>query len=301
MVDVVIIGAGPAGLSAAIQLARSNRSVLLFDRGKQRASFALNYHNYLGFPDGIAGKKLLELGRDQAEKYGVKIIQAEATAVKKTQDGQFTVEAGNQAFTGRRVIFATGVSDNTPNVPDVFDFLGRSIFHCLDCDGYELIGKKVVVFGKGNAAADAALRVLTFSKQVFIASNGEQLSIDEKYLAKLKSNGIDRIETPIKELQGNKGQLSALIFADNSEREVEFGLSTAGSKANNKLALGLGVTTIPNGHILVDKDMKTSIEHVYAIGDVINSSEQVSLAVAEGVRAAIMVNKTLREDYQTVF
>jgi len=300
MYDVLIIGAGPAGLSAGLQLARSNRSVILFDKGKQRTLYAHNYRNYLGFPQGISGKHLLDLGREQAKTFGVEILEAEVTGIQQVTGGIFEVEVGERNFQGKRLIFATGVSDKMPKIPDIMNFMGMSVFHCLDCEGYELKNKSLVVFGANNGAADAALRLLTFTPRVFIASHVELLSMDEPYLSKLRQNNIEIVQSPIVAMHGINNQLNSIIFADGSLREVDCGLSTAGSKPHNELALKLGVATIPNGHILVDKDMKTNLEHVYAVGDIINSSQQVSLAVAEGVRAAIMMNKTLLTENQLV-
>lgn len=300
MFDVLIIGAGPAGLSAALQLARSNRTVLVFDKGKQRALYAFNYRNYLGFPQGIPGKELLELGKKQAELFRAKILEAEATSVTKIPNGMFRVDADGKAFDGRRLIFATGVSDNMPKIPGIMNFMGRTIFHCLDCDGYELLNKKAIIFGAKNAAVDAALRVLTFTKQVCIATHGDKLDFDEKYYNKLQENQIEILESPISQMEGKNHQLEKVVFADGSIREIDCGLTTSGSKPHNELALSLGVQTISNGHILVDKDMKTNLDNVYAVGDIINSSQQVSLAVAEGVRAAIMINKTLLGENQVV-
>ncbi len=296
--DVLIIGAGPGGLSAGLQLARSNRTVLVFDRGRQRTVYAHNYRNYLGFPAGISGKELLDLGREQARVFGVEILQAEATGVRKTAEGAFEVSAGGKSFTGKRLIFATGVSDHMPKIPDVMNFMGTSVFHCLDCEGFELINKRVVVFGAKNSAADAALRILSFTPQVFIATHEDPLEISDKYLNKLQENSIEIVQSPILHLKGQEHILEKVVFADGSERAVDFGYSTAGSKPHNELALSLGVETIPNGHILVDKDMRTNLEHVYAAGDIVNSSQQVSLAVAGGVRAAIMLNKTLLKPNQ---
>lgn len=300
MYDVLIIGAGPAGLSAGLQLARSNRSVLVFDRGKQRTIYAHNYRNYLGFPEGIAGKRLLELGKEQARLFGVNIVDAEAAKVTRLAKDRFEVEAGGSVYQGKRLVIATGISDRMPNIPGVMNFMGTSVFHCLDCEGYELINKKVVVFGHKNSAADAALRILSFTDQVFIASHVDALKIDEKYLSKLQENRIEVITAPIEALHGENGMLSEIEFTDGSRRVVEFGYSTSGTTVHNELAASLGVETIPNGHILVDKDMKTGADNIWAVGDIINNSQQVSLAVAEGIRAAIMINKTLLKENQLV-
>ncbi|MDA8440986.1 MAG: NAD(P)/FAD-dependent oxidoreductase [Peptococcaceae bacterium] len=300
MFDVLIVGAGAGGLSAALQLARSNRSVLVFDRGKQRTLWAHKFENYLGFLDGISGKDLLEIGRKQAQAFGATIIQAEVSSVAKTGDGNFKVAAGDQSYFGKRIILATGVKDNMPQITGVMNFMGITVAHCLDCDGYEFINKRAVVFGAGNGAADGALRILSFTQQVFIATNGEALSMNEKYRQKLQENGIEIIENNIAELQGTNHRLEKVTFVDGSEREADFGYSTSGSKPHNELALSLGVETLPNGHILVNKDMETSEPNVYAVGDIINSSQQVSLAVAQGVRAAIMLNKTLLAENQTI-
>lgn len=300
VVDVLVIGAGPAGLSAALQLARSNRSVLVFDKGKQRTLYAHNYQNYLGFVDGISGKELLELGKKQAEKFGVRVIQAQADDIVQTGPESFVVEASGESYQGRRIVFATGVSDKMPNVPDIMKFMGISVFHCLDCEGYELINRRVAIFGADDAAADAALRILTFTKQVFICTHGEQIAIKQPYIQKLIENKIEILSSPIHSLQGAEHKLKMIDFEDGIKKEVDFGYTTSGSKPHNELALRLGVETIPNGHILVDRDMKTNLNYVYAAGDIVNLSQQVALAVAEGIRAAIMINKTLLAENQLV-
>lgn len=295
--NTIILGAGPAGLSSAIQLARYNHSVLVFDGGDGRAGWVPKFHNYLGFPQGISGKDLLRLGREQAQKYGAEIVKSQVVKIEKKEEEDFIVTTSSAEYRSRRLIFATGLEDLQPEFPNRYDFAGRSLFYCLDCNGYDFNGQKAVVLGNTQGTIKSALDLLVFTHQVFIATNGAPLDDFEKFKNVLVEYKIDVITEPIDRFLGKagaKGKMEAIAFKNGKTKSVDVALSTYGTKANSQLAQGLKVETNGSGHIIVNDSMETNIPHVYAVGDVANTTQMLVLAVSEGVKAAMSIHDSLQ-------
>src|SRR5918911_4619665 len=176
--DCAIIGGGPAGLSAAVYMGRMRRGVVVIDDKVGRSTWHQVNRNYLGFPDGVHAIALRELGETQARRYGVSFVDARATGVEETGMGRsrrFTIATTAGDFIARTLILATGVRDNFPRFEGSDECIGKSIFWCIICDGYESIGKHVVVLGHGDRAAALALQLLVFTDQVTLVAWDDSL------------------------------------------------------------------------------------------------------------------------------
>lgn len=295
VVDCIIIGGGIAGLQAAIQMGRYNHSVLVIDSNQGRSTITRGYHNILGWPDGISGPKLRNLGMQHAEKYGVSFINDKVISLEK-YDNTFTVSTLlKQIYSANTVFLATGLTDYLPDLPNLQQCLGASIFICPDCDGYEITGKKAIVFGSGNTVANMAITLTYWSKQLTII-NHDKKEISEEYLSKLKSHGIEIIDEPISEIVvDTKKQLIGFLLENGELIKAERGFTGfSGNQLNNHLAKQIGVQLNESNHVDVNPRTKeTNINGIWAGGDLISHSEQVTISMGDGSQAAIWMHKRL--------
>ncbi|MBM4761625.1 NAD(P)/FAD-dependent oxidoreductase [Bacillus sp. B15-48] len=294
--DCMIIGGGIAGLQAAIQLGRYQHNVLVIDAEEGRSTLCQSYHNVLGYPDGVSGPELRRLGRKQAERLGVHFELETAVTAKKTADG-FTVwgKCGKR-YEAKRLLLATGIVDRIPSFPELLPCLGISVYVCPDCDGYEVSNRKTIVIGSGNTGANMALTLYDWTKKL-IYVNHEQQAVDDQLLMKLKDKEIDYLSTSIEKIVADDAEFTGVILTNGEQIKAERGfVAFAGNEVKSELAKQLGVDLHENNHILVDPRTKeTSVKHVWAAGDVVAHSEQVTIAMGDGSQSAIWIHKTLLE------
>ena len=298
--DCIVIGAGPAGLSAAIYMARYNRSVIVVDKGSGRASGKQINENYLGFPQGIRASRLLDLGREQAKHFGVKFIKDEVLGVKKGR-GQFEVKITGKKLRSKTLIIATGVTDHYPAFPGLFAYLGTSLFWCITCDGYKVRNKRLVVVGHDDKATITAAEFLLFTDKITFLTNCEVGGdeITKEGYARLKKAGIKVVFGSIKKVHGKNGRMSKINLDNGISLPVDFMFSKQGYTPNGKLAAELHAVIEGEGFIKVDKDQKTNIEGLYAAGDVTSeAAHQIATAVHQGSVAATNANEYLLKSFQ---
>jgi thioredoxin reductase (NADPH) len=294
MFDCLIIGGGIAGLQAAIQLGRYDHKVLVLDAGDGRSAICHSYHNILGYPDGISGPELRETGRKQAERFGVKFKKGKAEQVRKTEAG-FEVEADSgDTHQARRLLLATGIMDRIPPFPELMPALGVSVYVCPDCDGYEVKDMSTIVMGSGNAGANMALTLNYFTDSITYV-NHERTEVNHENRVKLQEKGIHYVEGPIQKVMTDGPDFRGVILSSGDELTAERGfIAFGGNEVKSQLAQQLGVELHKNKHILVDPRTKlTNIEHVWAAGDVVAHSEQVTIAMGDGMQASIWIHKSL--------
>jgi len=302
MYDSIIVGGGIAGLQAAIQLGRYRRKVLLIDKGDGRSALCRSYHNALGYPDGVSGKWLREVGRRQAEGYGIELLQGDVTEASKTDDG-FRVRCENDHslpadYEARTLLLATGVKDRLPDIPGLRPTLGLTVYICPDCDGFEIQGKHTLIMGSGNVGARMALTLTYFSSDLLYI-NHERKPIDDELQQKLREAGIDVINEPIARvlLEGDEeeGRMAGASLANGQTVRAERGfVAFGGNEVRSDLAKQLHVERMENRHIITDPRSKmTSVPGVWAAGDVAVHSEQMTIAMGEGLQAAIWMHKWL--------
>lgn len=290
--DAIIIGGGPAGLTCAIFLARYRRPVLLLDDGHPRNEATLGIHGFLGH-HSIAPRELLERGRAEAVACGAEIVDERATKVERVGD-VFEVTTARGVLSARRVVLAYGVRDTLPDIPEIESYYGRTVHHCPDCDGFECSDQRIGVIGWGTNVVGLALKLLQWSDDVVVFTHGHARQWDEDEHSKLLAERIDVVDEKIVALDGVEGVVKAAVL-DTGERvaaqRIFFNIKVERSCA---LAESLGCKVDhdkPN--VIVDEHRKTSVEGVWAVGDLVEGSQLAITAAADGAIAAIAINKSL--------
>jgi thioredoxin reductase (NADPH) len=334
--DCAIVGGGPAGLSAAVNLGRMRRSVLVIDDRDGRSLWSQVNRNYLGFPDGIAAAEIRLQGRRQAARYGARFLLGRVTAADRDGDlfrlqvdGDMAggagidtagtdvnvardeelgralgeVQAGaSEEVVARTVVLATGVRDPFPKFVGRDECVGRSLFWCIGCDGYEAIDKAVAVVGHDEEAVEMALDLLDFTARIAIAAGRPGgFSVPESRLADLPANGIAVYPSAVASYPNENGQIEALVLDDPGKTRipVEMVFTFHTPRARNEIARQLGVDLNPVGQIIVDSEQHTNVPGVYAAGDATSVHDhQVSAAVHEGNQAAWAANYHLYRPVQ---
>lgn len=294
--DCLIVGAGPAGLTAATYLARFHRRLVVVDAGKSRARWIPTSHNCPGFPFGIAGPALLDKLRAQACEYGVDITSGSVGRLER-ENGYFraTAEDG-RSWAARYVILATGIVDQMPAMPDLEAAIARNVVRlCAVCDGYEASDERIAVFAPIEAAIRHALFLRTFSRKVAaVRSEPGEPSAESARAAREA-----RIELlpPSLSLR-HDGRCCVFAFEDGSEQRFDTVYPLLGSNAQSQLAIALGAAVDDNDELRVDRDRQTSVEGLYAIGDVVSALNQISVAVGHAAVAATAIHNRLPRNFR---
>lgn len=296
-IDCIIIGGGIAGLQAAIQLGRYLHQVVVIDSRQGRSTLCKCYHNILGWPDGVSGDEIRHLGKKHAEKYGVTFINDKVITLKKQPDGFHLKTEKNIEFEAKTIFLATGLVDHLPKLENLTECLGLSIYVCPDCDGFEVLGKKTVVMGSGNNGADMAITLTYWSKDI-IFINHDCSPIDIAKLESLHKYNIEVKNEPIEKiLLDEKKDFGGVLLKNNEMIKAERGFTAfSGNKINSELAEQIGVTLTENKHVLVNHRTKeTNVPGVWAGGDLVAHSEQVTISMGDGSQAAIWIHKNLQK------
>jgi len=289
--DALIIGGGPAGLTAAIYLARFNRNVAVIDSGNGRCTTHEINENYFGFPEGIPVEKLLSQGTKQAEKYGAKIV--DDTISEITKNSYFEARGAKKTYIGKTILFATGVTDNYPQCGGLDDYVGRSIYWCITCDGYKTRGKTVTVLGNNDDAAVTALQFMNFTDKIqYISqSDAKSFEVSAKKRKNLQKAGVPIHMSTLEKISGANGKIRYLQLANNEKIRTDFLFNLQPSTPNSELPKSLGVLCDEKGYIMVGDEQRTQIEGIYAAGDVTKHfSHQIVSAAHEGSMAAEAIN-----------
>ncbi|MEN3327662.1 MAG: hypothetical protein V7638_2469 [Acidobacteriota bacterium] len=294
--DCIIIGAGPAGLSASLFLARYLRRTLTFHHNSPRNQYAHGVHGFLGH-DGIRPAELLARGRDEVTSYGGLIIEACVNAIEITSPECFRVFAGvagtqQRVFESRRLLLATGLRDLTPDCPGFREFYGSSVHHCPDCDGYEVKDKRVAVLARGKNSAAFAVNLLTWTSRITLLT--DQISNQER--ARLAGLNILVRTEEVVGLEGDEstGQLQRVLFSQGEPLECDALFFSLGTEPATNLHEALGCRLDPECDLLwVDETQQTSVKGVYAAGDITPNSQLAVVAAAEGAMAAIHIHRSL--------
>jgi thioredoxin reductase len=296
MYDVIIVGAGPAGLSAALILGRCRRRVLVCDSGRPRNAASLAMHGFLT-RDGVNPHEFLRLSREQLRQYEtVAIRNCEVTAATCRTDARFEVTIENEErLTGRKLLIATGVLDNLPGIPGFAELYGASVFHCPYCDGWEVRDEPLAVYGRGERGLGLSLELTGWSRDVVLCSDGPA-EIDEAGRARLRRCGIEVREERVLRLDGEGGRLTRVVF-DAGEPLVRRALFfTTGQTQQSALAISLGCEFNDKGTVRTGKYESTHLSGLYVAGDASRAVQWVIVAAAEGAEAAFAINTDLLTD-----
>jgi thioredoxin reductase len=295
MYDVVIVGAGPAGLSAALILGRCRRSVLVFDSGRPRNGPSQALHGFLT-RDGIAPLQLRAIAREQLEAYSTVEVRDGEVVDAACVDGRFEVTSRTgERVQARKLLLATGVVDNLPGLEGFADLYGTSVFHCPYCDGFELRDEPMAVYGRGARGRGLALELTAWTRDIVLCTDGDT-SLDDEDRGKLARNGIGVREEPIARLEGRDGILEAVVFASGDRLPRRALFFTTGQWQQSDLAERLGCELNDKGTVHTGRHETTHLRGLYVAGDASRAVQWVVVAAAEGAEAAFDINTDLTKE-----
>lgn len=295
MDDCIIIGAGPAGLTAAIYLTRFHLKIRLFDCGSSRAALIPRTHNHAGYPGGVKGTELLRLMLDQAEEFGAVREAAEVTEIRPTGD-DFEVRVGDRVFPTRSVLLATGVVNIRPEMDRAVhdEALARGLIrYCPICDGYEVTDKRVGVIGTGDHGMKEALFLRGYTRDVTLIAPGARHELDDACQAKLHNAGIVHVDGPCSPMRIEGEQM--VVTTPGGDLAFDSVYPALGSTIRSKLAVAAGARATGEGCLEVDDHQRTSIPGLFAAGDVVKGLDQISHAMGEAGVAATTIRNLLDE------
>jgi thioredoxin reductase len=289
--DVVIVGAGPAGLSAALMLGRCRRSVVVIDDGAPRNRTSVAAHGYFT-RDGTPPSALLEIGRAELAKYGSVRVEP-GTAVEATGTrGSFRVRCNDGSeYACRRLLLATGVMDVLPQIAGVDELYGRSVHHCPFCDAYEYSGRRLAQYGRGRRGVDAALTLQAWTDNVVLITDGEPLGRVAR--DRCKRGGVLVREERVRRLVGRAGKLRRIEFASGPPLVCVAMFFATAQRQRSDLAERMGCAFTKDGAVVTTEHETTSVPGLYVAGDASHREQKVVVAAAEGTQAAIKIHTSL--------
>lgn len=297
--DCIVVGAGPAGLSASLFLARYLHSTLTFHHNTPRNEYAHGVHGFLGHHD-ISPGALLARGRDEVTLHGGLMVEARVTGAEQISEGLFRVSVDRggriETFDARRILLATGLRDFMPDCPGFREFYGVTVHHCPDCDGYESRDKRIAVLGGGTKTVGFALSLLTWTNRITLITNGDAGDMTSADRAKLSDFDIQVLDRRVTALEGDlqSKKLRRVLFEDGESLECDSLFFNLGTELASDLHEKLGCKLDEDcGLIWVDETQETSVVGVYAAGDVTPNSQLAVVAAAEGAMAAIHIHQSL--------
>ena len=298
--DCLVIGAGPAGLAASLYLARFRRRFAVVDAGRARASLIPRSHNIPFFPVGIPGPELLARQRATVSRYGAEILGGTISGLEKRgktfvaefQPHEGPARAPRRVIEASRVLLATGAEDVEPQLPDLPDAVRRGLVrYCPICDGYEARGRRAAVLGHGDhGLAEAVFVARTYSCDVTLLTLGQTLKPSDDQRAKIDEHQIKIVEAPIAALAVEGDKIGALRAADGMEYRFDTLYSALGLRYHSELASALGAERAPSGALLVDDHNQTTVEDLYAAGDVVSGLDQIAVALGHAAVAATRIH-----------
>lgn len=280
MYDVIIIGAGPAGISASLYLKRANINVLIISKGYGALEKASKIENYYGLNEVISGKELFNIGINQAKRLGIEIVEDEVTGIS-LEESFFTVVTANREYIASKVILATGASRRIPNIKGIKEYEGKGISYCAICDAFFYRDKDVGVLGSGNYAIHEANQLKSIANSVTILTNGE------KMVENRDGEEFEVEDKPIREFRGNN-IIEEVEFEDEDTKKLSGIFIAIGTASSNDLARKIGAV-IQNNNIKVNENMQTTVDGLYACGDCTGGLLQINKAVYEGAKAAMHI------------
>ncbi len=290
--DVGVVGAGYAGLSAALFLRRHRVGVTVFDGGPPRNHAASEVHSYLGLPSASA-IELIAIGRRQVAELGGRIEAYRVERAEVIEGGFLLAGSMGSEWRVRRLLLATGVRDELPDIERFEEFYGRSVHVCPHCDGYEWRDRPIAVISWNESSRDFVSKVSHWSRDVTLLTDGRSPDLSATERAWLDEKGIAVRTATITRFEGEDGRLDGLRLEDGSVLRSEAAFFSLGEECQTGLAQQLGCQLGESGSIEVDDEQHTSVEGVWAAGDVAGDSQFAVIAAAQGVKAALDIHRTL--------
>lgn len=296
MLDVIIVGAGPAGLSAALILGRCRRQVVICDSGEYRNSYSHGMHGFLT-RDGIDPREFLRIGREQLRKYeNVEYRQIEVVDVVRHEHEFVVTLSDGTLLTARRLLLATGVKDGLPEVEGIKELYGSSVFHCPYCDGWEIRDQPLAVYGSGENGRRLALEIRLWSADLVLCTDGPA-GLEEKDQQHLASHGIKVCEDRIERLEGNNAMLERIVFTNGEILPRKALFFHSEERQHSTLPEKMGCDFTRRGSVRTGEYEETNVPGLYVAGDAARKVQLVIVAAAEGAEAAFAINtELLKED-----
>lgn len=284
--DIIIIGAGPAGITASLYTVRANKKVLVLYDDKSSLEKTDKIENYYGFETGVSGKDLYEMGIKQAKNIGATVKKEEVIKIERSleDDYNFSVSTSKSTYKSKVVILATGNKKNTPKITGIEKFEGKGVSYCAICDGFFYKNKDVAVIGSGNYAISETNDLINIAKDITILTDGEKAP-------NFRADNVEIETRGIKEIKG-KDKVEKIEFMDGTELKIDGVFIAQGVASSADFAKKLGAL-VKNDKIIVNEKMETNIKNLFACGDCIGGLYQISKAVYEGMIAGLNAIKNL--------
>ena len=293
--DCLVIGGGPAGLTAAIYLSRYHLNIMVVDGGDSRAAWIPCSHNHAGFPDGINGKELLERMCDQARRYGTRIETGQVTRLEKRDDGVFEAEWGSGPVTARSVLLATGVVNRRPPMDKAIHdeaLAEGQIRYCPVCDGYEVTDKRIAILGNPERGPGEAMFLRGYTADVTLIDPDGPTELSAEDRERLTAAGVTLLDGPVDVIEPGETGIT-ITLCDGSRHEFASIYPALGSDVRNQLAEMVGAELSDDRCVVVDDHMRASVEGLYAAGDVVQGLDQISNAMGQGGVASTTIRNDL--------
>lgn len=297
--DCLIVGGGPAGLTAAIYLARFRRRFFLADDGESRAALIPRSHNHPAFQDGVNGQELLHRMRVQLTRFGAAPYAGAIVALARQPDGRFSAQVEGSGSTreiaATHVVLATGVCDIPPPLAAAEDWVRRGLVRlCPICDGFEAIDRRVAVVGHTPHAFAEAMFLRTYTDVITVVTLGHPLDLSPDLRGRIAGAGIKVVQTPLQEIAPEPDGGARLAFEDGTALVTDIVYAALGIKPRNGLAARLGIDLEDDGRIATNAHQRTSLDRCYAAGDIVTGLNQLAVAMAQGEIAAVDIHNRLR-------
>jgi thioredoxin reductase len=291
--DVAIVGGGPAGLSAALWLARYLHSVVLIDSGDPRNWETRGVNGFLG-SQGIKSPDLRKRGREDAERFGAKLIAAVVDEVDNVNGERFVLTLkGGERIQSRRLLLAIGIKDVWPRIPGLADCYGETVHVCPDCDGYETRGCKTIVVGAGRKAVGMAFSLANWTSEIVICTNGEPANMEQKWLDKLKTLNVPVLLEKVEKVSSENREIRCITLAGGMQIDCDRLFFAIGQYPADDLGAQLKCERDEAGLIVIDEHYHTSVQNVFAAGDIVPGPQLAVAAASDGAIAALAIHASL--------
>lgn len=295
VLDCLVVGGGPGGLTAAVYLARSRRRFLVIDDADSRATWIPRSRNVPGFPEGVEGPVLLDRMRAEAERFGTEVRRGRVERIVLGDNG-FEAECEGERLLSRTVLLATGIKDRLPEHQAAYDSVKRGVLRlCPICDGYETQGKHVGVLGCSDHAATEALFIRTYTDRVTLVLTDPKLSLDDARRRELEQAGIQVVAAELEQVRF--GETEVYCPSDAGELRFDTAYCAYGVEPRSDLAAQLGAEIGEDGRLTVDAHQHSSVDGLYAAGDVVLGLNQIAVSCAEAAVAAIAIHNRLPRNF----
>jgi thioredoxin reductase len=293
--DVIIVGGGPAGLNAAVVLGRCRRKVIVFDTGNQRNKWSHGMHNFLT-RDGMVPLDFLKACHPEIAKYGVELLHKKIVSASKTDDNLFllTDEEGG-IYYSKKLLIASGLSDNIPTIPGFMELYGKSVFHCPYCDAWEVQDKKIGVYARNKEGFELALSLKAWTNEITLYTDGND-NVKPEQKEELDANGIAVVDKEFKKLESDGDKLAKIVFKDGDDADCDAIFFVNGYEQQCNLVEGFDCNISKKGVVITNRFQQTTTEGLFVAGDADQDVQFVVVAAAEGAKAGVIINKELQKD-----